>query len=243
MVKKQYKNIILLGSSHIAAQSVHEVQLLFDECKPQILALELDSQRLEGLLQRDHGSRGPEEPRIDQNKTIARFRIRDIGFKAYVLARIASFAEEKLGSVVGVKPGTEMRSAYERAKKEQVRVALIDRPITITLQRLSKGISWTEKWHFFVDVGKSFFAYLFGKPAELPFDLRTVPQEQLILQMIDTVRLRYPTVYRVLVAERNVYMAKQLRALREHFPEEPILAVVGAGHVAEIISLLETYDA
>ena len=76
----------------------------------------------------------------------------------------------------------------------------------------------------------------------MPFDLRTVPSEELITSLIATVKDRYPNVYRVLVEERNDYMARKLSLLRQHFPEDSIFAIVGAGHVTEMIALLKKYD-
>ena len=53
-------------------------------------------------------------------------------------------------------------------------------------------------------------------------------------------RKDYPSVYRVLIAERNVYMSKNLYNLLTL--NKKIVAVVGAGHEEEIISLIGSYD-
>jgi len=45
---------------------------------------------------------------------------------------------------------------------------------------------------------------------------------------------RYPNIYRVLIAERNVVMAKNLFAIMKNYPEDTIVAVMGAGHVDEV---------
>ncbi len=232
MVTKTYKNITLLGSSHIARQSVKEVEQLIEELKPQIIALELDHGRLQGLLQ--------------ERKEAAKPSIRAFGFKGYLFAKFGSYVEHKLGKIVGVKPGAEMKRAYELAQQKQLRVALIDKLITHTMKRLTSSISWTEKWNFLVDVvkgtGDYFSGRFFGKKQELPFDLRTVPSEDLIAALISKVKDRYPNVYRVMVAERNEYMAHKLLILQRQFPEDKILAIVGAGHVADMYELLEKYD-
>lgn len=52
---------------------------------------------------------------------------------------------------------------------------------------------------------------------------------------------RYPSVYRVLVEERNIYMAKRLANIATHYPDANIIAVVGAGHEQEIAKLLKSY--
>ena len=46
----QYKNLILLGTSHIAKQSLDDVKRVIEEKKPDIVALELDQRRLYALL-------------------------------------------------------------------------------------------------------------------------------------------------------------------------------------------------
>ena len=46
----KYKNVCLLGSSHIALESVNQVEALISKIKPKIVALELDSKRLRALL-------------------------------------------------------------------------------------------------------------------------------------------------------------------------------------------------
>jgi len=103
---------------------------------------------------------------------------------------------------VGVKPGEEMKAAYRLARRKGIAVALIDQDISITLQRLSKSITWKEKFRFLGDVLKGLFG---GKP-EFIFDLSTVPEEEIIKKMIARIRDRYPTIYRVLIEERNQAM-------------------------------------
>ena len=207
-------NICILGTSHIAKQSVEQVKKAIEQLNPDIIALELDRDRLEGLFM-------PKRPK-------PRLRdIRRVGAKGLLFQMLGAWAEKKLGDVVGVKPGAEMKEAATIARARQKKLALIDQPIGITLRRLSKGITWREKFTFL----KEGLSALFFHKTALSFDLRTVPKEEIILRMLEEVRVKYPNVYRVLLTERNHYMAKKLRMLTEHFPEASILAVVGAGHV------------
>ena len=61
-------------------------------------------------------------------------------------------------------------------------------------------------------------------------DLRKVPPNELIKKLIMRVKIRYPNIYKVLVHERNLYMARVLKLIIEKNPEKDVLAVVGAGH-------------
>ena len=45
----KYKNLILVGTSHIAKQSLEEVERVIKEKKPEIIALELDKKRFFAL--------------------------------------------------------------------------------------------------------------------------------------------------------------------------------------------------
>ena len=220
----QYKNLYILGTSHIAKESTDKVRKLIEsENPPKIVCLELDRDRLQSLISGEQ-----RKPRISD--------ILKIGFKAFLFATFAQWAQNKLGKSVGMKPGAEMKTAYELAQKHKIRIALIDQHIQITLKRLSKSLSWKEKLRFVYDL----ITQPFSKKKMIKFDLRTVPSEKLIEEMMKEVKIHYPNFYRVLVEERNVYMAIRLKALIQKYPEDKILAVVGAGHVTEIVRLLDS---
>ena len=98
-----HKNLVFLGTSHIAKQSLDDVKRYIDEIKPDILAVELDRRRLPVLMEN--------RPRkID-------FRsIRVVGLKGFVFSLIGAWAEKKLGKLVGISPGSEIKQAIRIAK-------------------------------------------------------------------------------------------------------------------------------
>lgn len=216
----QYKNLRLLGTSHIAKQSLREVRKAMEEPVDRV-ALELDRDRFLGLMH--------ERKRRPHWRDIKR-----IGFKGFLFSLFGEWAERKLGEQVGTKPGDEMRLAAQFAAERHVPIVLIDRRIDRTLKRLSQAITWKEKWHMLVDIIKGIFQ---RKP--LPFALTAVPSQEVLERLTGEVRERYPNVYRVLVEERNEIMARRLKKLMEDYPEEQILAIVGAGHAKEILRLIK----
>ncbi len=215
----RYQNITLLGTSHIAIESIEAVKATIQQEKPSIVAIELDRARLNALLNDDR-----KKPQLRV--------IRRIGIKGYIFARIGFYVEHKLGSIVGVSPGTEMLTAYKLAQETHARIALIDQPIDITLRRFSKALTWKEKFRFAKDILTSPF-----KKEKITFDLRTVPTKALVKKMVDEVQKKYPNVYTTLILERNIYMAQRLHQLLH--TNETILAVVGAGHEEEILQELQ----
>ena len=216
-----YKNLTIIGTSHIAKQSLEEVEKAIVEGKPDIIALELDRNRLYGLFKKQD--------------RIRIYDIKRIGIKGFFFSLIGAWAEKKLGNMVGVAPGSEMKKAVVLARKNNTKIALIDQNIEITLKRFSKSLSWKEKWNFFVDVVKAFFS----RKNAVEFDLTKVPGKKVIKKLVGQVKERYPNVYRVLIDERNHVMAKKLIKLMENYPEKKILAVVGAGHEEDIIDLIK----
>ena len=116
-----YKNLMVIGTSHIAKQSLEDVKEAIEGWKPDIVALELDKRRLYSLF------RKPGKIRI--------YDIKRIGIKGFIFSLIGAWAEKKLGDMVGVAPGSEMKNAIGLARKNNIKIALIDQDIEITLKR------------------------------------------------------------------------------------------------------------
>ncbi|PIN76447.1 hypothetical protein COV17_02440 [Candidatus Woesearchaeota archaeon CG10_big_fil_rev_8_21_14_0_10_36_11] len=221
----------IIGTSHIAAQSVREIEKAIEYEKPDIICVELDIQRASALF--------------DEQKTkISIAQILQIGVKGYVFAKVGQYVQQKLGNTVGIAPGADMKTALEIARQKKIDVAFIDQPIQVTLKHFSKSLTWKEKMRFVIDFFKGIFApkKQMKRLGMQEFDLRKVPQDKLILTMIEQVKERYPSVYKVLVEDRNKYMVKKIVVLLRKYPEKKLLAVVGAGHVSGMNELLLKVD-
>ena len=226
----EYQNLTIIGSSHIAQESVLEITKAIQELKPDIIAVELDYRRYYALLYHKH-------------RKLSIWDIRKIGFKGYVFAVIGQYVQKTLGKYAGMEPGSDMLTAIKLAKQNNIHVALIDQDIEITLSRFSASLTWREKWNFIVDL----FRAIFFRKSEMKalglesFDLRKVPSKQLIEKLMRKLKKRYPLVYKVLITERNVVVANNLHGLMQEQKDKKILAVVGAGHTDDLIGLLKKY--
>lgn len=217
-----YKNLVLLGTSHIARQSLDDVKKHIKELKPDIIALELDRKRMHALM-----SKIPRKIRLGS--------IRQIGLKGFLFLLFGAWAEKKLGKLVGVAPGSEMKEAVRIARKEKIELALVDQDIEVTLQRLSKSLTWKEKMNFLADIFKSIFS---GKK-EIEFDLTAVPGKKIIKQLTAKLKERYPSLYKVLIEERNNTIAQNIKNLADCNPNKKILAILGAGHIDDVLELIK----
>ena len=211
-----FENLVLIGTSHIAKESLIEVEEIILKEMPDVVALELDKGRFYALANKERGRLSVRD-------------IRQIGFKGYLFAKIGEYVERKLGGKVGVAPGEDMLKAAEVATRNKIKIALIDQKIEVTLKNFSKEITWKEKFRFVIDIVKGFF----GIGEKIKIDLNKVPEKELISKMISQVRHRYPNFYKVLVSDRNFYMAGKLVKLMKNYSK--VVAVVGAGHEEEII--------
>ena len=216
---QQHENLYLIGTSHIAKQSIKEIELAFKEIHPDVCAIEFDQQRYHALMSNVQGKASMKD-------------IPKIGFNGYLFARIGSWASKKLGKMVGVSPGSEMKKAIHLSKEHKAQLLFIDQPIHITLKRLSKALTWREKFTFIKDL-------FMPKRQVIDFDLSAVPNKQTIKKMVGEVKKSYPSLYKVLIEERNYCMARNLKAFMSRFPEKKILAIVGAGHEEDIITILK----
>lgn len=218
----RYKNLVFLGTSHIARQSLNEVKRHIESEKPDIIALELDRNRLNFLM-------GKKERKIELRA------IRQVGLKGFIFSLLGSWAERKLGKIVGVAPGSEMKQAVKIARKEKIGIALVDQNIEITLQRLSKSITWKEKRNFAVDILKAIFV----KEKGMEFDLTKVPDKNIIKQLLGKLKERYPNIYKVLIEERNLVIAQNIKRLMDFNENKKILVILGAGHIDEVLDLVK----
>ena len=162
--------------------------------------------------------------------------IRQIGVKGFLFNLFGAWVEDKLGKMVGIKPGSDMKKAIECARKVDARLALVDQDIAITLKRLSKEITWKEKWCF---VKEFFQGLILRKRGVIDFDLTKVPSDKVIQTLTKKLKRNYPSLYKVLIVERNKYMAKALYKLMSLEPKNKIVAVVGAGHEDDLIKLIK----
>ncbi|MBN1275193.1 TraB/GumN family protein [Candidatus Woesearchaeota archaeon] len=207
-------HITFLGTSHIAEQSVNAITKAVEETKPDIIAVELDRQRLHALLSNQKPSYSP---RI----------IKHVGISGYLFAVIGSYFQQKLGRAVGMRPGADMKAAADLARQHQLPLLLLDQDIQVTLRKLSHTLTKKEKRRFLSDL-------LFGrwkKQPKIRIDLKKVPEAKLITTLLEQLKDRYPSFHKVLVEDRNHYMARKLAAAALQEQDKRILVIVGAGHL------------
>ena len=117
---QRYKNIVIIGTSHISIESIKEVEAEIRKIEPEVVALELDRRRFLGLFAK--------------KRHISLKDIKHMGIKGFLFNSLGYYIEKKLGKLVGVAPGSEMKKAVQIAKELNCKIALIDQDVSITLK-------------------------------------------------------------------------------------------------------------
>jgi pheromone shutdown-related protein TraB len=219
-VERSASSVMLVGTSHVAEESLRLVTEAVDKFRPDVIAIELDKGRVEAL----HSKRKASFMEI----------MRHAGTFAALFYTVGRILQEKIGDSLGIKPGSDMMHSISIAKSKNIPIALIDRDIRYTLIRLKK-IPAKEKWRFFFDI-------LTGRMARKSdmkgMDLRKVPTDEIVTLVLNSMRERYPSFYSVLVSERNEVMVDNVKRLSKHY--ERILVVVGKGHAPGMKEIFES---
>jgi len=202
--------IVIVGTAHVSEKSVQEVRRAIEELRPDVVAVELCQGRYRALT-------GQEDTGELEIKEILK------GGKLYLLLVqwFLAYVQKKIGSDLGVKPGSEMIAAIEAAEAAGARVALVDRDIAVTIQRFWSSMSFLEKAKLVL----SMIPAAFGKGEEI--DIDKVTEEDVVSAIIDEFREVSPRAAQVLIDERDAYIARNLLRLGR---TGRVLAVVGAGH-------------
>jgi len=171
-----------------------------------VVAVELCHERLEALR--------------DSNREKLGLPFRS-GFLLWLLALL----EKAVGSLTGVFPGSEMLEAVDEAKRIQAQVVMIDKPVSTIFEEL-RNIPTVERFRIGIDALAALFQ-IGVRPKMMR--LKDATLDKMMVEFDS----KYPTLSRILVKERDRYMADRLRELLSSTSGR-IVAVVGLGHVKGI---------
>lgn len=219
--------IKVIGTSHISRSKAYEVKETIYKDLPDFVCVELDYKRFLSLTKNPKHLKKPSAIQM----------IRSFGFFTYLFNSLGSFIQKRLAKSVGTRPGIDMLLAIKSAKDIGAGVVLIDQDVEILFRKISKQVPLREKLGLFF----SFFSDSKLKKEFTNFDITKVPPEEMINHLVCHLRKKLPNIYRILIFERNLYMARKILSLHHDFPDKNILAVVGAGHAKDIADLVRLH--
>lgn len=212
---------MLVGTAHISRESADLAKEVIAAERPDVVCLELDPQRYAALTE----SKGFEA--LDLREVLRKRQLATL-----MLNLLLSTYQRQLGLKLGVLPGTEFLEAARVAEAHDIPVALCDRDVRITLRRAWRSLRWWKKlW-----LVSGLLASVFEKQELSEDDLRELRQQDVLSRVMEELGAAFPNLKRVLIDERDLYLAERMRASEGR----RVVAVVGAGHVAGMLRALSS---
>jgi len=214
------KKILLIGTAHISQSSVDEVKTVINQVKPDTVCIELCSSRYQAMLAKDQW----------KNMDIFKVIREEKSFLLFANLIMTAF-QKRLGSRLGVKPGSEMFEAANVAEKLNSKLVLADRDVKITLQRTWRGMKFWAK----MKILGQLLASLFIRDEISKEEIEKLKESDALSEAMKLLSDQSPEMKRILIDERDQYMAEKIRQSMGKL----VVAVVGAGHVKGLTAELE----
>ncbi|NCB00936.1 MAG: TraB/GumN family protein [Spirochaetia bacterium] len=217
------KEIILIGTAHVSHDSVDEVQQVIDEFLPDEICVELDNGRYRSKTEEKGWENLDIKSVLKQNK----------GFLLLANLALSSY-QKKLGNKMGISPGDEIMKAAEIATERNIPLTLCDREIQTTFIRAWRLSSLWNKTKLI----SSLLTAAFSKEEISDEDIESLKETNMLQSMLDEMAKELPTVKKVLIDERDQYLATSIYRSKGR----RVVAVVGAGHAPGLIKHMQFLD-
>ena len=217
------KEIILIGTAHVSQDSVNEVQEVIEEFLPDEVCVELDNGRYRSKKEEKGWEDLDIKSVLKQNK----------GFLLLANLALSSY-QKKLGNQMGISPGDEIMKAADLATEKGITLTLCDREIQTTFLRAWRLSSLWNKTKLI----SSLLTAAFSKEEISDEDIESLKETNMLQSMLDEMAKELPTVKKVLIDERDQFLATSIYRSKG----KKVVAVVGAGHAPGLIKHMEFLD-
>lgn len=215
------KKIIIVGTAHISKKSKKKVKETIDLEKPDVVGIELDRKRFQSMMTK-------ENKREIRFKDVFKVKKPGLFLVYYVLQKF----QKKIASKFDTTPGEEMMQGVISAQENKSKLLLLDRDAEFTLSKLLKNLTFKDKFRLFF--GGFNTRKELGKDFDVNTILKSVDDEESgekINKLLEIFMKRHKTLKRIMIDERDQFMAYGIRKILEQEDVNSIVVVVGAGHV------------
>lgn len=214
------RTFILVGTAHISSESANLVRNVIEHERPDRVCVELDEGRHAALTQKNRWDS------LDLREVI-----KDGQLATLLINILLMSFQKRMGGKLGVMPGSELVAAVETAEQFDIPISLCDRDIRVTLRRAWHSLRWYRK----LGLMASMIVNAFASPELDEAELRRIRERDVMTELMAELAESMPTLKRVLIDERDQYLAQRIRESEGR----TIVAVVGAGHVAGMSEALQ----
>jgi len=186
-----------------------QIKEIIEYVKPDIIALELDERRLKALLSRKFAKNVP------------------------LFYKLLGKMQENIAKKYNVETGSEMLAGFEKANEMNIPAVCIDMDAQSVFLRLWKNMPLRKK-----------LSLIFGGFVGLFFSKNKVEKEVMLFEKnadkyLSHFERYFPQVKKILIDERNEFMASRLRMYLDEY--DLIVAIVGEGHTLGLENILQEY--
>lgn len=214
------KKITLIGTAHVSLASIEEVKNTCLELMPDCIAIELDEERYQSMMNAKKWEETDIVKIIKEKKVM------------FLLSQmILSSFQRRIGKQMDVKPGDEMRTAIDFALEHNIHLEKVDRSIQVTLQRIWSNLGFIEKTKLLTELLSSMFETDIKEE-----DIEKLKEQDMLQSALKEVEAKFPQITNTLIDERDRVLAQKIRSAKG----TNIVAVVGAAHVPGILKYIET---
>ena len=222
IVKTTYKDkeIYLVKTAHVSKNSVADVDECVSEVKPDTICIELDKDRYNTLKNKD-AWRNTDITQIIKDKQVG-----------YLLVNVilASF-QKRMAKNMDSTSGAEMKEGIRLAEENNLELVLADRSVKTTFSRIWNSLGFGEKFKLIFSIISS----IFDDEEISEEELAALKESDALDAALNEVSKAFPNVKKVLVDERDAYLAQKIKTAKGN----KIVAIVGAAHANGIIKNLE----
>merc|ERR1712166_573155 len=217
-------DVWLIGTAHVSALSVEQVLAVLSAVKPDVVVLELCSDRLPIIQATQVATKVPTMQQLLEQRA----KGVDIGTLAM------SYMNAYVADTCGVQLGGEFKAAADYATRTKTICTLGDRNVRITLKRVLGALS---PWQ------KVKFVFMLLAPCAVPWtgkDMLTDEIEKLrtgedtIEAAIEELQKTFPAIGAPLLHERNEYLTYSLQIVASSCAGGRVVGVVGQAHLTGI---------
>lgn len=217
VVKIAYKNkdIYLVKTAHVSNNSVKDVDDCINEINPDSICIELDKQRYDSINNKDKWRDTDISKVIKENK---------VGL--LLVNIILSSFQRRMAISLNSNTGGEMIEGIKLARENGKELVLIDREVNTTFKRIWNALGLMEK----AKLISSIIMSVFDKEELSEEELQELKEADAVEAALNEVSKEFPNVKKVLVDERDQYLAAKIRKA----PGSKIVAIIGAAHAPGI---------
>lgn len=205
------KTIYLVKTAHVSKNSVEDVNNIINEVNPDSICIELDEDRLNNFNNTDRW-RNTDIVTIIKEKRVGLLMVNVI---------LSSF-QKRMAAKLDTRSGGEMLAGINASKERNVPLVLVDRKINTTFRRIWSKLGLWEKAKLITTIIMS----IFDDEEISEEDLANLKQSDMLEAALEEVGKEFPIVKRVLVDERDMYLAQNIK----NAPGHTIVAIIGAAH-------------